>query len=754
MRHSPPVASSLLCSCSAFRRARLQHNPTMRFLRVLSFLALASLLTLRAHSQAMTSITATSIDAGSGPVTGTLCLHAVNAQGGSISISKQGGGFFLANRPFCQTLTAGALAGALTVPNPVTDSAPGHAYDIIVYDSTSGIQTDLGPVYGIGGASWSLDDYIPSVTSPTTAAFTFTFGSGSAPSSCTAPALDARINNGVATISVCDSGAFLAATSGSNAPSAPSLGQADGTTTERLGRWANAVIAANHQTFTCDNTDYWSAGPVYAPNGVYIDDDGLTMTANPAAFTGAQMANLVTKFVAQRNTNGDIPLVLAPDCTASNTNVDFYSGADNYYHHVPADGWATISALVWDYWKKTGDTSLYTTNVGYIRAALARIPRNPTTNLMTVNAGDEYICGTLFMEVMRNTGDVANCNVWYEITLQRLLQVANAAGDSTNAAFFTSEYNAIAASLPELIDSTSGLLKAATLQNSANLDVQTSALWAWGALQTPALTSATTAQVATIAGYFDANYSTLVGPNGYILNSPTSWAYMGCIPSSGGPPYTNCMSFATDHSRYQSGSWSHDFEWYADVLYTVDPKKALQMSATFASGLNPMTEWYAVGGTSPGGTAQNMESPQGAYAFAQEHPAVLSGFPMIYGTPTLSGVSGVSFPSPSWGLSDHLMTLTVTPTTNYSGDQTLATITFGKTWVDASGQPTYPNCIAFPRLQSAAAVPIWLDTDLGVLGGSPSQATSSFLVHLAPGGALTSGTTYAWMIQCDGIAEQ
>jgi hypothetical protein len=164
----------------------------MRFARPLS-LALASALlaasALPALPQATTSIAATIVDAGNGAVTGTLCLHAVDQYGNPISISKSGGGFYLANRPFCQTLTSGALAGSLTVPNPVTDSAPGHAYDILVYDTTSGIQTDIGVVYGIGGSTWSLDTYVPTVTVPTTAAFTFTTGTGVPSGAFTAPAL-------------------------------------------------------------------------------------------------------------------------------------------------------------------------------------------------------------------------------------------------------------------------------------------------------------------------------------------------------------------------------------------------------------------------------------------------------------------------------------------------------------------------------------------------------------------------------------
>ena len=234
----------------------------MRFVRVALLALLASALTLSARSQSMTTITATQVNAGSGLVTGTLCLHAVNASNSPISISKSGGGFYLANLPFCGTLTSGALVGSLQVPNPQTDSAPGHAYDVIVYDSVHATQTDLGPVYGIGGSTWSLDTYIPTVTMPTTQAFTFTYGSGSAPSSCVAPALDSRVNAGVATISICSGGGFV--------PSASSLSA----TIEHVFTGAGTAnythnLGTTYPLMTCyvkSGSSSYSANPVDANN--------------------------------------------------------------------------------------------------------------------------------------------------------------------------------------------------------------------------------------------------------------------------------------------------------------------------------------------------------------------------------------------------------------------------------------------------------------------------------------------------------
>src|SRR5438309_1794683 len=107
-----------------------------------------------AWSQAMTSILAAQVNTGTGPVTGKLCLAAIDAKQAPISISTSDGHFYTKERPFCQTLTAGAMVGSLSVPNPVTDSAPGHGYSITVWNTTTGNRTDVGPAYGIGGTAW------------------------------------------------------------------------------------------------------------------------------------------------------------------------------------------------------------------------------------------------------------------------------------------------------------------------------------------------------------------------------------------------------------------------------------------------------------------------------------------------------------------------------------------------------------------------------------------------------------------------
>jgi hypothetical protein len=168
-----------------------------------------------AFAQQKTTITATNINAGGNTITGTLCFTPIDAFGNSIPISQSGGGFFKAGAAFCQNLVGGALSSSLNLPNPLTDFPQGHGYAMVTYDQNTGLYSDPIRIYSIGGSSWSLDNYQPTATVPTTPAFTFTNGGGSHPAQCTPPSIDVRVNSGVADLAICSSGSFVSVTSGS-----------------------------------------------------------------------------------------------------------------------------------------------------------------------------------------------------------------------------------------------------------------------------------------------------------------------------------------------------------------------------------------------------------------------------------------------------------------------------------------------------------------------------------------------------------
>ncbi len=121
-----------------------------------------------------------------------------------------------------------------------------------------------------------------------------------------------------------------------------------------------------------------------------------------------------------------------------------------------------------------------------------------------------------------------------------------------------------------------------------------------------------------------------------------------------------------------------------------------------------------------------------------------------YGTPTIaSSVAGVSFPSPNWAKTDHTFTIVATPTATVAASTTIVTVQFGKTWVDGTGTPVYPNCQVTPRLSPSAGLAIWTNGNLGTVGATGSQ----FLMFTGTTQTLTAGTTYAWVVACEGTEE-
>lgn len=413
------------------------------------------------------------------------------------------------------------------------------------------------------------------------------------------------------------------------------------TSVNPLSNVANSVIASNRALFS-DGTEYWSAGPAYASTGCFIDDCMLAMMAYPQYFTAAQVLNVVAKFMANLNGNGEIPTIVGANGVTPPGG--WYSAWDQHHAFASGDGWINVINGLYLYFRKTGDTGPYSNYVAALKTALARLPRNATNHLITVNAGNEYVAGMQFMEYMRKTGDDANASVWYAVCSHKLALMAAAAGDATNSSFFSSEYaNVVAGIQSTLIDGTSGLLIAATGQCSSNLDVVSSSLACFYELLTAT-------QELAIANYFMANYSTLVNADGYVLQSPTPWATVGYIPAGGAAPYG---ASPYTGSQYQGGFWSFHVGWFAYTLAKASRAQAATLLNTYLNGVDPATEWFNRGSAAPQGTTPNLVSPSGARMAADFVPAALTytsgcaavtmygAGPALPASPTFSGAATV-----------------------------------------------------------------------------------------------------------------
>lgn len=493
-----------------------------------------------------------------------------------------------------------------------------------------------------------------------------------------------------------------------------------------------------------------TAGASYAQYGMYAADGLGTVLHNPTFFTTAEKVGWANLWFANASPAGDLVIAVPPagvtDTSTSGQN-NQWDTLDNWKHHAAGDGWMHLGLLMAQVYKEDAaqGIALWNAHGAAYMLALSRIPRNGSTHLITVNAGDEYVPCSGFQETVRDTGDNACASVWYMAILKNLLPLVNAAGDTASAATLTTDQTNFAASIGGLIDTTSagsyqGLFwrDGAGGQNHANHDVEASAVFCYYGL-------GTTAQCNTIASVFDAQYSNLVNAEGYILQSPENWTLQGTISSSG----ATTSSYAGNGS-YQDGYWSRMFLEFNSVLATVDSAKAATQLKAFAGGVNPTTEYFSRGTSSPGGSNLNLISTAGALQASLIRPPVPLGSASSgtagYGTPTFSLLSGASVPSSGWVVNDQQFLLLYTPPQTVGSGIVLAGITWGKAWVDSGGNAVYANCNITPRLAPSAGVPLYY-TDPG------NGEKTGIRIMTGTGATLTGGTTYAWAINCLGTEQ-
>lgn len=392
---------------------------------------------------------------------------------------------------------------------------------------------------------------------------------------------------------------------------------------------ANQTIDGNTKYFS-DGTAYNTAGTNYASSGNYIADQTFTCLANPGKCSDTFLLNLITKYAAAVDGNGQLPINLSSTLTPA-----YYSAFDLHHAFASPDGAIFLPQMLYLYCQKYGLASTqcgtaYTASVAAIKSAWAFYPRNGTTHLFTVVSGNEYLMTTGFEEYVRNTGDVANGNVWYAADMADMAAIATAQADSTNAAFFNSEHSTIVTAIrANLINGTTGLLISATGQNSGNDDIATSSLAVACDLRPSVMAACgvlTSGQKTTIENYFNTNYATITNANGAVLQTPQSaWAQFGCIQAGGGTPYNGGGCPGYTGSQYQGALWFYFNDDFALALGQVNQAKV----GTFLNtALNPTSADTAMEWNDRASTAMPSGSSTNYMASNQWEVAVNNAFPL------------------------------------------------------------------------------------------------------------------------------
>ncbi len=491
--------------------------------------------------------------------------------------------------------------------------------------------------------------------------------------------------NGAAVSRICTAGNGICA-SGASFPSAHGIVFSTSTTTSRVATGdtdyqsvlstppaaylspitvqANHVFDIANSVFT-DGTPYINAGPAYVGLGMSLEDEIYTCMGNPSKCSAALLLNSVNKTVAHASGSNELPVNVVQNLSSAG----FYSGWDSYHHYASGGGRIMVPEALYLYCQKVGVgssacTSAYSANVAPIKAAWAATPRDATSHLYQIVPGDEYICGSLFMEYMRKTGFDTNCNVFAAIDDADMLALATAAGDASNVTFYTTDLAQLVAGIrANLINGSNGLLISASIQGAANDDIVSSSL-AVACDSSPVMAPCgilTSGQKTTIETYFDTNYATLTNAAGFILETPQVGGWVsappGHIPVGGGPPYGSSAYSAT---QYEGGFLSWGFSWFAEALGQVDQTKVETLLNTFLNGVDPAAEWFDRGSGIGSGTTPNTVSPEGAVLANMLYPAPITlptgnGCFNLYGaqvnttcgTGTVSG-SGTATHLPKW----------------------------------------------------------------------------------------------------------
>ncbi len=356
---------------------------------------------------------------------------------------------------------------------------------------------------------------------------------------------------------------------------------------DRIRVAVNAGITQSHANFS-DGTDYWKAAPQYQNS--FIADTWYAFSSYPNYFTASQVQNTYLKFINARDGNGNFPISLNSTAGAAN----YYSGLDNMQNHTTGDPIWFLPMMMQLYYNKTGNTSGFAGNLSLIKAAMATVPRNSSSTLISSGNSTYKWIPWGFHDGAQMTGDdLMGSLLYYEASIA-MANLYTAINDNANATYFTNQANGVKNNISELWNSSYGMFNAASGQNN-QVDILGSAYAIY-------LNITNSTQTIAISNYLVSNYSNLTY-NGFVRQSPQNWPYHW---GTSGP------------GDYDDGYWSVGHYWIALAIQKTNPTLAIQFINNFSLSTDLLKEYY---GNTTNGFDGNLESPMGAFRFMNENIA-------------------------------------------------------------------------------------------------------------------------------------
>lgn len=265
-----------------------------------------------------------------------------------------------------------------------------------------------------------------------------------------------------------------------------------------------------------------------------------------------------------------------PDHVQGNGVPQYCPNNDNCVSMGPeptADNSPFAVKLVYDYWKLSGDLSLFNEHSADLIRALRFTRRSPDNSLVYIlpeRSGSPYG----FTDGVFKTGDLLFTSLLYYEAADNLSQMLATSGDDATAQQWKTEARQVKADVQTLYDPESGMFLAASLQNR-QIDV-------WGSAYAAYLGVATKSQQLGVAQYLKDNFDDLVLRGQARQLAP-------------GEFWEHCTLDGSPGVYQNGGYWGTGNTWIALTLAKVDRSLAQQMLIDMTKDYmeNGINEWVS-----------------------------------------------------------------------------------------------------------------------------------------------------------------
>lgn len=306
-------------------------------------------------------------------------------------------------------------------------------------------------------------------------------------------------------------------------------------------REAAATLEVGSRRIAYDGTVMYTPDGVGSYNAFWVRDFEYMVEGYPEGIPLDDIRRGFEYLVNRQRADGAMPDRVAAD----GTGVYLVVGPE-----PPTDNSQFMVKLAYQYYRLTGDLSLFTQYKKELVRGMEFVPRSPATRLVYI-APDRPHSPYGFTDTVMKTGDLLFSSLLYFEAADNLAELFQAAGDDVNARRWEAEAAAIRRDLQTLYDSESGMFFAASVDNR-QIDI-------WGSAYAVFIGAATPDQARGVAKYLKDHYAEVIR-RGQVRHIAGGSFWQKALAAPG---------------TYQNGAyWATPTGWVVYALSKVDPDLA------------------------------------------------------------------------------------------------------------------------------------------------------------------------------------